>query len=116
MANKIHNAVPKVHPASREMVAEDPMEMHGFEVPGDTDLMLRLLVEEYTRMGWDAESLMRLALDPNYMGFHGLLRLYGEEGLRSRIDNILSRCGVIRAKTQEAESVPEQLVQLELPK
>jgi len=116
MTNETHNGVPKVHPASREMVPEDPMEMQGFEVPGDTELMLRLLVEEYARMGWDTESIMRLACDPNYMGFHGLLRMYGEANLRSRIENILARCGVIRAKTQETESVSEQLVQLELPK
>ena len=90
------DAVPKVHPASREILPDDPMEMHGFEIPGDPALMLRLLVEEYARIGWGLEDLMRLARDPNYTAFHGLWRSLGEEELRRRIAAALSRCGVIR--------------------
>lgn len=107
------NAIPKVHPATREILPDDPMEMHGFEVPGDPGLMLRLLVEEYARIGWEAQAIMRLARDPNYQALFGLLRFFGEEELTARVNQTLSRCGVIRVKTKETEPISERLVQLE---
>ena len=107
------NAIPKVHPATREILPDDPMEMHGFEVPGDPGLMLRLLVEEYARIGWEAQAIMRLARDPNYQALFGLLRFFGEEELTARVSQTLARCGVIRVKTTETEPISERLVQLE---
>lgn len=105
-------AAPKVHPASREVLPDDPLEMTGFQVSGDPRLMLRLLVEEYARIGWDTEAIMRLARDPNYRGFHGLLQRYGEEALRDQIAEILLRTGVIRTTTCEKEPEPAGLVRL----
>jgi hypothetical protein len=110
--------VPKVHPATREVLPEDPMELHAFEVPGDTDLMLRLLVEEYARIGCSSDDIMRLARDPNYTVFYGLARLLGEAPLRRRVQEILSRCGVMRVKAKLAppEEAPgvNELVQIDL--
>jgi hypothetical protein len=88
--------------------------MHGFEVPGDTDLMLRLLVEEYARIGWDVNPIMLLARNPNYRALHGLWRLYGEDRLRNRVGEILARCGVVRVRTLESNPEPEQLVQIQM--
>ena len=110
------DAVAKVHPASREMLPDDPMEITGFQAPGDPDLMLRMLVEEYARIGWGVDAVMRLALDSNYRAFHGLLRTLGEDGLRMRVSEIMSRCGVMRVKVEESEPVSDRLVQLELPR
>ena len=59
MSDEIPHSTAKVHPATREVLPDDPMEMHGFEVPGDPNLMLRLLVEEYARMGWGAEEILQ---------------------------------------------------------
>ena len=120
MENKAINspnvdAAPKIHPASREILPDDPLEMHGFEIPGDPALMLRLLVEEYARIGWGLEDLVRLARDPNYTAFHGLWRSLGEEDLRRCIAAALSRCGVIRVTATEAEPLSERLVQIDLP-
>jgi len=110
------NAEQKVHPATREILPGDPMEMQAFEVPGDTELMMRLLIEEYARMGFDVESIMQLARDPNYQGFHGLFRLYGEEELRRRISEILARTGVMRVTKFEKEvEVTPDLVQIDMP-
>ena len=109
------NAVPKVHPATREVLPEDPMDLQGFEVPGDPDLMLRMLVEDYARMGSNTEAIMSLAIDPNYQVFHGLLRMFGEDELRRRIADVIGRCGVMRVKTTQRESPPTQLVQIDLP-
>ena len=109
------NAVPKIHPASREVLPEDPMDLHGFEVPGDPDLMMRMLVEDYARMGWNTESIISLANDPNYQVFHGLLRMFGEVEFCRRVADVIGRCGVMRVKTTERESPPTQLVQIDLP-
>ena len=115
MNNAPANAVPKIHPATREVLPEDPMDLHGFEVPGDPDLMMRLLVEDYARMGWNTEAIMSLANDPNYQVFHGLLRMFGEDELRHRIADVIARCGVIRVTTMQREPPPTQLVQIDLP-
>jgi hypothetical protein len=110
-----NHAVPKVHPASREILPDDPMEMQAVEIPGDRELMLRLLVEEYARIGWDVEALMHMARDPNYTAFHGLRTALGDEELRRRISNIMARCGVIRVRAVETEPLSERLVQIALP-
>jgi hypothetical protein len=105
---------PKTHPAAREMLPDDPLRLHGCEVAGDHELMLRLMVEEYARLGWGTDAMLRLARDPNYVGFHGLLRLYGEAGLRERIAKVVSRTGVLRVTEYEAPREPaaEELVQI----
>jgi hypothetical protein len=114
--NEQHTSVmPKVHPASREALPDDPLEMQAFEIPGDRDLMLRLLVEEYARVGWGVEAMMQMAGDPNYTAFHGLRQSLGEEELRRRVSDIVSRCGVIRISTTESDPITEHLVQIELP-
>ena len=89
--------------------------MQAFEVSGDASLMLSLLVEEYARIGWGVDAIMETARDPDYLAFYGLWRLYGEEELRRRVNNILSRCGVIRVKAIETEPLSERLVQIDLP-
>src|SRR5262245_57825528 len=105
--------VPKVHPATRAMEPDDPMDLHGFEIPGDTELMLRMLVEEYARLGWGLEALMSLFRDPFYHAAHGLWLCYGEDELRSRVAKVLAQCGVIRVKAV-ARPAAEQIVQIDL--
>jgi hypothetical protein len=114
MNNSHSNAVPKTHPASREILPDDPLEMQAFEIPGDRELMLRLLVEEYARVGWGVEAMMQMARDPNYTAFYGLHQSLGEEELRRRVSNIVARCGVIRIPKTESGPVSEPLVQIEL--
>ncbi len=115
MSETTPNAVPKVHPATREILPDDPLEMHGFEVAGDPLLMLTLLVEDYARIGWGPDAIIALAHDPNYRAFHGLLQFLGGEQLAARVRQILARCGVMRVHTQETVPISEQLVQLDLP-
>jgi hypothetical protein len=109
------NAVFKVHPASREILSDDPMEMHACEIPGDPDLMLRLVVEEYARIGLSAADILALAMNPNYTAFYGLRRRFGDEEFRRRVTNIIARCGVIRVTASETEPPSENLVQIALP-
>jgi hypothetical protein len=57
--------------------------------------LLRRLVEEYARRGWGVGAILRLARDPHQPALNELLRLYGEEGLRRRVNALVVRCGVI---------------------
>ena len=84
------------HPADREMLPDDPLELSAIEVTGDVELMFRLLVEEYARMGYDTGAILRLARNPFYAGFHRFHIAYGEQGLRSSIEAVIARCGVTR--------------------
>ena len=88
--------------------------LHGIEVDGDPEIMLRMLVEEYARMGCGLDELMDLCRQPFYVGFHGLLQFYGEAELARRVRDILSRCGVFRVATRETTPLSEQLVQLDV--
>ena len=65
--------------------------------------MLRVLVEEYARMGCDLDAIMDLACDPFYQAFHGLRQLLGDDELRRRVADILQRCGVTRTTTEVSE-------------
>src|SRR5262245_53159073 len=104
---------PKVHPLDREMLPDDPLHIQAFEVPGDTELMFRVMIEEFARMGWDATAIGGLARDPFYAALHGLWRLYGEEGFSRRVSEVLSRVGVVRVRTFVAPP-PADLVPIEV--
>lgn len=108
------NFVPKVHPATRPVAPDDPMNLYAVEVPGDPELMLRLLVEEYARMGWGLDALVGLFRDPFYVAAHGLWLLYGEEELKRRLTAMLGRVGVVRTKTTTSVPPAERLVQIDL--
>lgn len=112
MTDSSSQYVPKVHPATRPVEPEDPMNLFAVEVPGDPELMLRLLVEEYARMGWGLDELVRLFRDPFYVAAHGLWLHYGEEELRRRLTDLLGRVAVVRVKTTICSPPPEQLVQI----
>jgi len=88
------------HPADREMLPDDPMELSAVELPGDVILMFRLLVEEYARMGHDTDAILRLARNPFYAGFHRFYLALGEEEMRSRVQDVIRRCGVVRVSEE----------------
>lgn len=114
MEPRSENFVPKVHPATRPVEPDDPMNLFAVEVPGDPELMLRLLVEEYARMGWDLDALVGLFRDPFYVAAHGLWLHYGEQDLKRRLSDFLGRVGVVRAKTITRIPPSERLVQIDL--
>jgi hypothetical protein len=111
MASQTHG-VPKVHPLDREMLPEDPLEMQAFEVPGDTELMFRIVIEEFARMGWDRAAILATARDPFYAALHGLLNLYGEQDFDRRVSEILSRVGVVKVRVFERPTAGD-LMQIE---
>jgi hypothetical protein len=109
------NGVFKVHPASREVLPDDPMEMKAIELAGDAELMFRLLVEEYARIGLGVNAISELASNPNYTAFYALRRRLGGDEFRRRVQDTIARCGVIRLTAMETEPPSENLVQITLP-
>ena len=96
--------VPKVHPATRPVEPDDPMTLHATPAPGDPEVMLRCLVQEYAWMGWDGEQILALFHDPFYPALHSLLQLCGENGLRERLTALLGQTGVFRVRESVRES------------
>ncbi|MBX7105762.1 MAG: hypothetical protein K1X57_16890 [Gemmataceae bacterium] len=82
--------VPKVHPATREVEAEDPLELIANPAPGDPDVMLNCMIQEFAWQGYDAAQLLRLFLNPEYPVLNQLLDCYGLEEVRRRIDETLT--------------------------
>jgi hypothetical protein len=99
--------VPKVHPLSREAEPDDPMTLNATAVAGDPDVLIRSLVQEYAWIGWDAGQVAELFRDPAYPMLHGLLRAFGEAGIRERIDAVFNRRGVVRFRATVVEA-PEE--------
>jgi hypothetical protein len=90
------------------------LNLYGYEVNGDPQLMLRMVVEEYARMGMGLETLMDLFRNPFYQGLYGLWLRYGEAETRRRVTGILAACGVLRTSTIEAAPAPASLVTLDV--
>jgi hypothetical protein len=101
------NLVPKVHPATRAVEPEDPMSLHATPAPGDPEVMLRCVVQEYAMMGMKADLIMTLFRDPYYPALNDLLSALGEAALRQRVDHIISQIGVFRYHVVEAPAEPE---------
>jgi hypothetical protein len=111
--------VPKVHPMSREMAPEDPMELVATRAPGDPDYMLQCITQEFAWMGCGMEELLALFRSPAYPVLNELLAYYGEDEIRQRVREILGRLGTFRfQETIDDEPEPEddepELVQLSL--
>jgi hypothetical protein len=102
--------VPKVHPASRAVEADDPFALNATAVAGgDPEVMLECLVQEYAWMGWDAAQVLGLFRDPLYPALNALLHHYGEGGVRRRVEGVLNRMGVFRVSgTVSDEPEPDE--------
>ncbi len=77
----------------------DPNVLVGVVLPGDTDAtrdMAYVFAEEFARMGYDREGLMRLFKSPHYVGAHSAYQSLGEEAIRSIIEECLKAWGTVR--------------------
>jgi len=81
---------------------DDPMELHAQGVTGDPTIMLDSLIEEFARMGWNASRIEELFHDPFYQAMYDLKSKLGVSTIRSRIESVLCRHGVIRVREQHA--------------
>ncbi len=80
---------------------DDPMELVGVECDGDPDFMLECIVEEYARMGWEPERILRLFASPHYPMLHNFWRARGSEAIRRKVEATSRRCGVFRFRTTQ---------------
>ena len=85
--------------ATKPLDPEDPMALVGVgmeEDPDDAALteMALSFVEEYARMGWNGEQILRLFRSPLFRGPHRILRAKGEDfvrGLLEAVDDMRSQ-------------------------
>ena len=95
------------HPKDRPLEADDPMQLDAVEVHGDPAVMLDCLVEEFARIGWDAEMILSVFTQPFYAGTYGLNVAFGEAEIRRRVARTLDRCGTMRFRAVEHVLPPE---------
>jgi hypothetical protein len=100
--------VAKVHPTTRSMEPDDPLDLNATLVAGDVDLMFRSVVQEYAWMGWGAEPILGLFRDPFYPALNGLWQALGDDETRSRIESILARTGVIHFHATVLVAEPDE--------
>jgi len=90
--------VPKVHPATREVESDDPLELVARPAPGNADVMLECIVQEFAGLGYDADELTALFSNPAYPVPNQLLHYYGPAEIRRRISELLGRSGVFHTR------------------
>jgi len=88
--------VPKVHPLTRDVEAEDPMELIANPVVGDPGVMLQCMIQEFAWMGWGPEELLGLFHSPEYPVLNQLREHYGEDAIRQRIEDLVGESGVFQ--------------------
>lgn len=83
----------------------DPNVLVGVMLPGDTEVtrdMAYVFAEEFVRMGYDREGLIRLFKNPHYAGAHGAYQTLGEEEIRRIIEECLKAWGTVRFSILDA--------------
>lgn len=76
---------------------DDPFALVGAEIPataGEAEVcseeMARTFVEEYVRLGWTADRLLRVFRDPFYRGPYAIYRALGDAFVRQLIAESVS--------------------------
>jgi hypothetical protein len=91
----------------------DPHSLVGVEVPAGQEVhldMAYVIAEEFARLGFDEQHLLRLFQNPFYRSAHQAFKILGEEKIKSIIQEALGVWGRNRFVEHQAE---EPLVQLE---
>ena len=89
--------------AMKRLEPEDPMALVGVGLeqgPDDEALaeMAWCFVEEYARIGWSGERILRLFRNPFYRGPHQILRMKGEDFVRSLIETVEQTRAQVRSR------------------
>jgi hypothetical protein len=110
----MEDLVPKVHPLTRNVEPDDPMELIATPVPGNLDYMVQCIVEEFAWMGMGVEEMLGLFDNPEYPVLNGLVRHYGTEVLRERVRALMGALGGIRIQ-EVIDDEPEPPEEAESP-
>ncbi len=81
--------------ADKRFEQDDPFEMVRVALPQAMDdealtEMACCFVEEFARLGYHAEKIMRLFRDPFYQGPHAVYRAKGEDFLQTLVHQVTS--------------------------
>jgi hypothetical protein len=98
--------VPKVHPATREVESDDPMELVAEPAPGDPNEMLDCLIHEFTWMGYGPDRLVPMFRDPEYPVLNQLRDYFGDAEIARRVEESLTGWESLRV-TEEFDDTPE---------
>ncbi len=85
----------------KEFEHDDPMILMAHEITGDAGVIARCEIEEFAQLGYGAEEILGLFLDPNHTMMHMILSAIGEEKVRDLIQNVLSELGPLRVTMVE---------------
>ncbi len=106
------------HGSAKQPEPSDPLGLVGAMVPGgNIDMLSRCFIEEFAAMGYDAEGILALFRQPQYLAIHAVYRLKGEQAVIEMIDRVISECGIFRT----TETIPPdsrratRLLQIEVP-
>jgi hypothetical protein len=95
----------------------DPSMLIGVGLSVDADAttdMAYVFAEEFARMGYDAEGLMRLFRNPFYAGAHDAYRRLGEAETRRIVEECAGAWGSLRVVEEDGEEEgEEELIQIE---
>ena len=82
---------------SKEFEPDDPIEMVGMEIPGQSEAALRdmalCFAEEFVREGWSEEKLFAMFKNPLYAGPYLAWKQKGDEFVKSVIVEALNMWG-----------------------
>ena len=80
--------------------ATDPMTLHGVVVETENEAAMRdmaeCFVEEYIRIGFDEDRILKMFQTGGYAGPFLAFQTFGEEVIRSLITEHMQRCGPFR--------------------
>ena len=91
----------------KDLDAEDPFELVGvsLEAPPDDaalDEMACAIVEEYMRMGWTGENILRLFLNPAFKLTNNILQRKGEAYVQRLVDSVDQARGAVAGKVRDS--------------
>ena len=96
------------HPKNKPAKPGDPMMLRAQEVEGDPWVMLDCLIEEYARMGWDANRIEKIFSQPFFQASYNLTKKLGTPAIRSRIEGVLQRVGIFKYEITHNDSKTNQ--------
>ena len=74
----------------------DPQVLVGVALPAGAETMREMVyvfAEEFCRMGWDAQRILRVFANPFYAGAHRAYRALGEPALREIVEECVGVWG-----------------------
>jgi len=88
----------------------DPNMLVGVVLPADAEAsreMAYVFAEEFVRLGYDRERLLRVFQNSFYAGAHGAYQALGESAIVSIVDECIDAWGNVRVSVQDVQAVQD---------